>query len=144
MTAVHNMYHKVIWVALVVFAVTCAALSVHHEDLDDDEFETHRERNGKICKFYIINIHVQSRACWTLSLDCSYSLWLVFVVTVTGIKYKIIIQNYLHSVAHSYTAKVTVFTVSGYCVCSGTIDPSVVSLAPYRIFTLSTQGIAHC
>lgn len=47
---------KIILVALAMFLVACAALSVHDEDLADDEFETHMEREGKICKLYINKI----------------------------------------------------------------------------------------
>lgn len=56
--AVQNMYRKVLWVVLAVFVVACAALSVHQEeDLDDNdlgEFNPQGERQGKICKFYIM------------------------------------------------------------------------------------------
>lgn len=54
------MDRKIIWVASAMFLVACAALSVHHEELADDEFETHKERKGKICKFYKIYVHFLS------------------------------------------------------------------------------------
>lgn len=58
--AVQSMDRKIIWTVLAVFVVACAALSVHPEDLDDDEFET--DRKGRICKFHIIKINLLQRA----------------------------------------------------------------------------------
>lgn len=56
---VKNMDRKIFWVAMAMFVVACATMSVHYDDFADDESETHKEREGKIRKFYIIEICVQ-------------------------------------------------------------------------------------
>ncbi|XP_026315427.1 uncharacterized protein LOC113226857 [Hyposmocoma kahamanoa] len=57
------MDRKIILVALAIYLVACAALSVHHEDLADDEFETHMEREGKILFPFVSIVRFANTEC---------------------------------------------------------------------------------